>query len=75
MRAVYLDDLLRLLRRRIEASTDVDVDVVAGIHHIGIHGGGVMNRSGEVKGYTRGGESGSLLGDRVAARGPSCGLT
>lgn len=71
MRAVYLDDLLRLLRRRIETSTDVDVDVIAGVHHIGIHCGDVVNRVGEVKGNTRGGEFGSLLSDRTAARGPS----
>lgn len=73
LRAVYLDDLLRLLRRRIEASTDIDVDVIAGIHHIGIHCAVLVNRFGEVKVNARGGEFGSLLGGRTASRGPSGG--
>jgi hypothetical protein len=51
-RSTYLHDLLRLLRGSFYASTDVDVDVVAGVHHVGVHvdgcvcGAGVLERDG-----------------------------
>jgi hypothetical protein len=44
----YLDNLLRLRHRGFKASTDVDVDVVACICHIGIHIGGGMCSAGVV---------------------------
>jgi hypothetical protein len=36
----YLDYLLRLLRNRDWVRADVDVDVIGGICHISVHGGG-----------------------------------
>jgi hypothetical protein len=46
LRSVYLNDLLRLLRRRSNRGPDIDVDVVAGVHHIGIHCGGGTKSGG-----------------------------
>jgi hypothetical protein len=44
LQSVYLSDVLRLLRRRGQRGSDIDVNVVAGICHVGIHcGGGVSN--------------------------------
>jgi hypothetical protein len=40
LRMLYLNNLFRLLRRRSCRGSDIDVDVVAGVCHIGIHGGG-----------------------------------
>jgi hypothetical protein len=43
LRSVYLNDLLRLLRRGAQAGTDINVDVVASVHHVGIvHCGGCL---------------------------------
>jgi hypothetical protein len=49
LRSVYLNDLLRLLRRRSNGGPDIDVDVVAGVHHVGIHRGGGTKSGGGVK--------------------------
>jgi hypothetical protein len=54
LRSVYLNDLLGLLRRSGWANIDVYVDVVASVHHVGIHGGGSIGVVGGMGGKRAG---------------------